>query len=108
LGYHPPPWRRRGAITADNPARGLYPRLVRDGYDLHELHALMAPRPFLVSGGSDDPPHRWQVLNHTVAVNRLLGYENRVGMHNRPAHDPTVESNERIYAFFEYFLMQDR
>ncbi|MEX0820260.1 MAG: dienelactone hydrolase family protein, partial [Pirellulaceae bacterium] len=25
LGYHPKPWRKRGVITEDNPARGLYP-----------------------------------------------------------------------------------
>ena len=106
LGYHPPPWRLRGIITEDNPARGLYPELVAGGYDLHELHALMAPRPFLVSGGSEDPPRRWTALNHTVAVNNLLGYENRVAMTNRAAHTPNTESNERMYMFFEYFLKE--
>ncbi|MDX1618830.1 MAG: dienelactone hydrolase family protein [Balneolaceae bacterium] len=104
LGYHPPPWRERGLITEDNPARGLYPKLMEEGHDLNELHALMAPRPFLVSGGSEDPPSRWIPLNHTIAVNRLLGYENRVAMSNRPDHSPTPESNEIIYRFFEYFL----
>jgi len=34
LGYHPPPWRKRAIISSDNPARGLYPKLVADGYDL--------------------------------------------------------------------------
>jgi hypothetical protein len=71
---------------------------------LHELHALMAPRPFLVSGGSEDPPERWRALNHSIAVNRLLGYENRVAMTNRPGHTPTAESNEQIYQFFAHFL----
>jgi hypothetical protein len=52
LGYHPRPWRKRGLITEGNPAHGLYPSLVAEGYDLHELHALMAPRPFLVSAHS--------------------------------------------------------
>lgn len=104
LGYAPPPWRKRGLVTPDNPATGLYPHLVRDGFDLHELHALMAPRPFLVSGGSEDPPERWRALNHTIAVNRLLGFEHRVAMTNRPAHAPTEESNSQIYAFFEHFL----
>ena len=47
--------------------------MIEDGRDLHELHALMAPRPFLVSGGSEDPPERWKALNHAVAVNKLLG-----------------------------------
>ena len=104
LGYTAPPWRKRGVITKDNPAAGVYPKLVRDGYDLHELHALMAPRPFLVSGGSEDTAKRWVPLNHAIAVNRLLGYENRVAMTNRPKHSPTVESNEVIYRFFEHFL----
>ena len=53
--------------------------MMADGRDLHELHALMAPRPFLVSGGSEDQPERWKALNHAVAVNKLLGVENRVG-----------------------------
>lgn len=104
LGYEPGKWRARSVITPDNPAHGLYPRLVAEGYDLHELHALMAPRPVLVSGGSEDPPQRWQALNHLLRVNQLLGYENRVAMTNRPKHDPTPESNEQIYLFFEYFL----
>lgn len=104
LGYHPQPWRKRGLITKDNPAQGLYPRLIAEGYDLHELHALMAPRPFLVSGGAEDPPKRWIPLNHTVAVNKLLGVENRVAMTNRATHAPDSASNEQAYLFLEYFL----
>ena len=105
LGYHPPPWRRRGLITPENPARGLYPRLVASGHDLHELHALMAPRPFFVSGGSEDTPQRWQALNHSVEVNRILGFHDRVGMSNRPEHSPDEASNRLIYAFFQHVLM---
>jgi dienelactone hydrolase len=104
LGYHKPPWRKRGMVSAENPARGLYAELVKNDHDLHELHALMAPRPFLVSGGSEDPVERWIPLNHTVAVNRLLGYSDRVAMTNRPSHAPTPESNEQMYLFFEHFL----
>ena len=104
LGYERGKWRTRGLITEANPCHGLYPRLVAGGYDLHELHALMAPRPFLVSGGSEDPPHRWQPLNHAIGVNDLLGYKNRVAMTNREKHEPTPESNEQIVLFFEYFL----
>lgn len=104
LGYHPRPWRKRGLPTADNPMKGLYPELLKKGHDLHELHVLMAPRPFLVSGGSEDPIERWIPLNHSVAVNRLLGYTNRVGMTNRPEHSPNEDSNEVIYLFFEHFL----
>ena len=104
LGYHPKPWRKRAVITAENPGRGLYPQLVKEGYDLHELHVLMAPRPFLVSGGSEDPPSRWLALNHSIAVNNLLGFQHRVAMTNRPEHSPDSTSNEQIYLFFEYFL----
>lgn len=106
LGYYPPPWNntwRKAGLISD--AKGLYPKLVAEGYDLHELHALMAPRPFLVSGGSEDTPKRWIPLNHTIAVNKLLGYKDRVAMtNNRPTHSPTVESNEILCSFFEYFL----
>ena len=104
LGYHPQPWRKRGLVTDANPARGLYPRLIAKKRDLHELHVLMAPRPFLVSGGSEDGPHRWKALNHSIAVNRLLGHNNRVAMTNRPDHSPNSESNEQIYLFFEMWL----
>ncbi|HQZ27909.1 MAG: dienelactone hydrolase family protein [Verrucomicrobiales bacterium] len=104
LGYYPKPWRERGVPTPENPAKGLYPNLLKEGRDLHELHALMAPRPFLVSGGSEDTPKRWPALNHTIAVNQLLGFTDRVAMHNRPDHGPTPESNEVIYEFFEKFL----
>ena len=48
----------------------------------------MAPRPFLVSGGAEDPPTRWTALNHTIAVNQLLGVTDRVAMTNRKEHTP--------------------
>lgn len=96
--------RKPGVITAENPRTGAYKRLVEGGHDLHEIDALMAPRPFLVSGGSEDGPERWRALNHSRAVNRLLGYDNRVAMTNRPTHDPTEESNAVIYEFFDHFL----
>lgn len=106
LGYHPQPFRKRGMITESNPARGLYLKLISEGYNLQELHALMAPRPFLVSGGAEDPVKRWIPLNHAVAVNKLLGYKNRVAMTNRKTHTPNPESNESAYLFLEYFLMR--
>lgn len=104
LGHEPGKRRTPGIPSEKNPRTGAYKKLVDDGHDLHELHALMAPRPFLVSGGSEDPPQRWKALNHAVAVNRLLGHENRVAMTNRKGHAPTEESNEQIYLFFEHFL----
>lgn len=104
LGWEAGTTRKPGVPSDANPRTGPYKELVEAGRDLHELHALMAPRPFLVSGGSEDLPERWRALNHTVAVNRLLGYEHRVAMTNRPAHSPTEESNEQLYSFFEHFL----
>lgn len=104
LGHEAGTTRKEGIPSDKNPRTGTYRKLIEDGRNLHELHALMAPRPFLVSGGSEDPPARWQALHHTVAVNRLLGVEGRVGMTNRPGHSPTPESNEQIYLFFEYHL----
>jgi hypothetical protein len=104
LGYYPKPWRKRGMMTPDNPAKGLYLKLVKNGYDLHELHALMAPRPFLVSAGSEDPVKRWVPLNHAVQVNSLLGYKNRVAMTNRTLHAPDDISNTQAFLFLSYFL----
>jgi hypothetical protein len=104
LGWHKRPWRARGLVTADNKSYGTYSKLLEQGRDLHELHALIAPRPFLVSGGEVDPPERWIALNHLIRINDLLGQPNRVGMTNRPDHSPNVESNAVIYAFFEHFL----
>jgi hypothetical protein len=104
LGWEPGRTRKPGVPTEDNPRTGPYKMLVETGHDLHELHALMAPRPFLVSGGAEDRPERWKALNHAIAVNRLLGQENRVAMTNRKGHSPTEESNEQLYLFFEHFL----
>lgn len=104
LGAQPGPPRPAGLPDDAHPRTGAYRTLVEQGMDLQELHALMAPRPFLVSGGAEDTPRRWVPLNHAIGVNRLLGYEYRVGMTNRPKHDPTPESNEQIYRFFEHFL----
>ncbi|MEO2028211.1 MAG: dienelactone hydrolase family protein [Fuerstiella sp.] len=104
LGWHPRPWRQRGIITEANPGRGLYLQLLEQKRDLHELHALMAPRPFLVSGGAVDPPSRWRALNHLVQINETLGYRRRVGMTNRPDHSPNEKSNAVIYGFFDHFL----
>jgi hypothetical protein len=96
--------RGRGIPNEKNPRTGPYKDMMADKRDLHELHALMAPRPFLVSGGSEDLVERWKPLNHSIAVNRLLGFENRVALTLRPGHSPTPESNEQLYVFFESVL----
>jgi len=104
LGFDPAVTRKPGKVSKESPRTGAYKQLVEQGRNLHELHALMAPRPFLVSGGAEDPPKRWAALQHTLAVNRLLGFADRVAMSNRETHGPTEASNEQIYHFFEFWL----
>jgi hypothetical protein len=109
LGFVPGQADRQPGIPSDkNPRTGPYRKMIETGHDLHELHALMAPRPFLVSGGAEDQPERWKALNHAIAVNKFLGYQDRVAMTNRKGHPPTAESNEVLYAFFEYFLKRKK
>jgi len=87
---------------------GSYKTLIERGHDLTELHALMAPRPILVSGGTADRPERWTALNHLISVNKLLGYKNRVAMTNRDTHGPNPASNQQIYDFFEWWLKESK
>lgn len=104
LGYEPGVQRKPGVPSDDNPRTGLYKRMVESGQDLVDLHALIAPRPVLVSGGTEDPPRNWRALNHLVALNKLLGYENRVALTSRETHRPTPEALELELAFLEYWL----
>jgi hypothetical protein len=104
LGFDPKTERKRGLVKPDNPRTGAYKTIFESGHDLHELHALMAPRPFLVSGGAEDFPARWIALNHAVAVNQFLGHKNRVAMTNRREHSPNAESNEQAFQFLEFVL----
>ena len=104
LGYDPDVQRKPGVPSPENPRTGLYRELVEAGDDLVDLHALMAPRPVLVSGGTEDPPRNRMALNHLAAVNELLGQKNRVAMTARPTHVPTPEALELELAFLEYWL----
>lgn len=104
LGYDPKSQRKPGIPKDDNPRTGLYKELIDAGEDLIDLHALMAPRPVLVSGGTEDPPRNWIALNHLVAVNDLLGQKQRVAMTSRPTHVPTPEALELELTFLEYWL----
>jgi hypothetical protein len=104
LGYDPKVQRKEGIPSDTKPRTGLYKELVDAGDDLVDLHALMAPRPVLVSGGTEDPPQNWRALNHLRAVNKLLGYDNRVAMTARKGHIPTPEALELELAFLEYWL----
>jgi dienelactone hydrolase len=96
--------RKPGVPHESNPRTGAYKRLVAEGRDLHELHALMAPRPFLVSGGAQDRPEHWTALNHAIALNAFLGHTGRVAMTMRDGHTPTTLSNAQVYTFLEHFL----
>jgi dienelactone hydrolase len=106
LGYDPQATRPAGPPSAERPRTGLYKQLyeAQPQRDLVELHALMAPRPVLLSGGAQDGPDRWQALNHLQAVCELLGASQRVGLTSRPTHAPTPEAMEQTLLFFEHFL----
>jgi dienelactone hydrolase len=104
LGYDPEVQRKPGVPSESNPRTGLYKEMVEQGESLVDLHALMAPRPVLVSGGTEDPPGNWEALNHLVKLNKLLGYEKRVALTSRPTHRPTPEALELELAFLEYWL----
>lgn len=104
LGWEPGTSRKPGLPTESNPSTGPYRELVKKGHDLHELQCLMAPRPFLVSGGSEDFPARWRALNHPRAVNAMLGVSHRVAMTSRPEHSPNDTSNGQILEFLDYVL----
>ena len=106
LGLDETTKRKPGVPSPTNPRTGAYQKMVEQGRDLHELHALIAPRPFFVSGGAEDPSSRWLALNHAVAINHLLGFSNRVAMTTRPAHDPNEISNAQLCSFFELFLLK--
>jgi hypothetical protein len=104
LGHDPTVRRKAGIPSTDNPRTGLYKELVDSGDDLVDLHALMAPRPLLVSGGTEDPPRNWRALNHLAEVNRVLGFENRAAMTARSGHIPTAEALELELNFLEFWL----
>lgn len=100
--------RKPGVVNEGRPRTGAYRTLVAEGRDLHELHAPMAPRPFLVSGGAQDRPEHWTALNHSIRLNEFLGQANRVAMTMRNGHTPTAESNSQVYAFLAHFLGEKR
>ena len=106
LGYDSEVTRPAGIPNAERPRTGLYKTLyeAKPQRDLVEFHALMAPRPMLLSGGTEDGPDRWQALNHMQAVNELLGVPNHVGLTSRKTHAPTPEAMQQTLLFFDYFL----
>ena len=55
---------------------------------------------------SPNLPFGW--IDFPPAVNRLLGYERRVGMSNRAKHSPDAQSNAQLVAFFIHYLARPR
>ncbi len=104
LGWEAGKVRPRGVPNADKPRTGLYGKMFEAGENMVDLHALMAPRPFLVSGGSEDVPWHWRALNHTRALCELLGAPKRVAMTHRNGHSPTPEAMEQMCSFLVHFL----
>ncbi|MDC0325499.1 prolyl oligopeptidase family serine peptidase [bacterium] len=105
LGLDPEnPKPKSGIPSLKNPRTGSYRKMNEKGMDLHEIHALVAPRPFLISGGSEDPIERWNSLHHLIEINRVLGHEHKVFFTQRKNHGPTPESNAQLLAFFTHFL----
>lgn len=96
--------RKPGRPSDTNPRTGLYAEMMRSKQQLVDFHALMAPRPVLVSGGTEDKVERWKALNHLRAVYKLLGHEHRIGLTLRPTHAPDKEAAEQTYQFFDVFL----
>ena len=82
LGYDPAlkDQRKRGIPDAKNPRTGPYKKMMTDGRDLTDLHALMAPRPFFVSGGSEDPPSRGDLHQINGLKNLLAACINGVSV----------------------------
>ena len=101
---HQNPKSESGIPSTSNPRTGAYRILIEQGMDLHEIHALIAPRPFLVSGGSEDPVERWNALHHLAEINALLGHKERVFFTQRKPHGPTDKSNTQLMMFFQHFL----
>ncbi|QDU28484.1 Alpha/beta hydrolase family protein [Anatilimnocola aggregata] len=104
LGYEPNAKRKAGVPSETNPRTGLYKRMKDAGEDLVDLHALMAPRPVLVSGGTEDPPRNWIPLQHLTEINERLGQPNRVAMSARKTHVPTADALQLELDFLEYWL----
>jgi len=94
----------RGVPSPENPRTGAYQKMIQRQMDLHSLHALIAPRPFLVMGGSEDTQERWHALHHALSVNQMLGYQKRVFLTLRPDHAPSEVSNGQLRDFFRHFL----
>jgi len=69
-----------------------------------ELHALMAPRPFLVSGGTLPTCGTMAGAQPRCRRQSVLGFENRVAMTNRKEHGPSKGTTSRFIASLEWWL----
>ncbi len=81
--------RRPGLVNVANPRTGAYRRLIEEGRNLHELHALMAPRPFLVSGGGSEGQDRSRTL---AGFESYRASEPAIGLQATRRHDLATRS----------------
>ncbi|MHC4508094.1 MAG: sulfatase-like hydrolase/transferase [Planctomycetota bacterium] len=88
-----------GVWSAPNVAFAQY-----SSHSLQQVHALMAPRPFLLIGDVPGRSRGWSVLNPAVAVNRMLGYQHRVAKANSKRRNLARTANEPIYRFLQWWL----
>lgn len=100
--------RPRGKPDETKPRTGLYKEMIDRKQNLVDFQALMAPRPVLVSGGTEDKVERWKALNHLIKLNKILGHEKRVGLTLRATHVPDELAAEQTYQFFDVFLKPKR
>jgi hypothetical protein len=107
LGWEAGSQEAKGFPISAEKRTGSYKLLMAEGHNLHELHALMAPRPFFIAGGACDTPDQWVHLKHAIEVNQFLGYSNRVGMINRPLHKIDPETHKAVCDFFLHCLKED-
>ena len=71
FGFDPNQSRRPGLVTPANPRTGAYKKLIAEKHDLTEVLSLMAPRPFLVSGGLRT---RWSVGRRSIGCVKSTGF----------------------------------
>jgi acetyl esterase/lipase len=85
---------------------GGYVRQWDRATDLHELLALIAPRPFLlIAGESSDSDKSWHYVNAARQVYALYGSPRHIGLFNhRAGHAPTPEAVRLSIEWMKHFL----
>jgi hypothetical protein len=68
---------------------------------------LLAPRPFLIIGDVPGISQERHVLDLAVAVNRLLGFQHRVGVTGSQRRGFVRTNDEIICRFFQWWLQEE-